>query len=242
MTSTDLPPDSPGPASQGPPPPVPTFPILRVVPLPTSYTTGLTPVLISPDLDFIFHQSGRKVSLPSDLARSMKRTTDRLQQTQHQYLSPTRGAEFFLTSASPILTEVRLVLDITAGEEVASIAQCAHAEAEDRPLLEAYSLSVPLKGPAIIKAKSALGLLRGLTTLEQLVYRAPPSIVTDSPSPPSEIVAPCDSLYAPFAPYNISDRPAFGWRGLLLDTSRNWIGLEAIRKVRSPSRNLFRQK
>jgi hexosaminidase len=38
--------------------------------------------------------------------------------------------------------------------------------------------------------------------------------------------------YAPAAPYEIEDKPAFGWRAVMLDTSRNWFGKEAILKVR----------
>jgi hexosaminidase len=37
--------------------------------------------------------------------------------------------------------------------------------------------------------------------------------------------------YAPAAPYEIEDKPAFGWRAVMLDTSRNWFGKEAILKV-----------
>jgi hexosaminidase len=37
--------------------------------------------------------------------------------------------------------------------------------------------------------------------------------------------------YAPAAPYEIEDKPAFGWRAVMLDTSRNWFGKDAILKV-----------
>jgi len=37
--------------------------------------------------------------------------------------------------------------------------------------------------------------------------------------------------YAPAAPYEIEDKPAFGWRAVMLDTSRNWFGKESILKV-----------
>jgi hexosaminidase len=40
--------------------------------------------------------------------------------------------------------------------------------------------------------------------------------------------------YAPAAPYEIEDKPAFGWRAVMLDTSRNWFGKEAILKVCKP--------
>lgn len=39
-------------------------------------------------------------------------------------------------------------------------------------------------------------------------------------------------VYVPFAPYDIEDRPAFGWRAVLLDTSRHYFGVDALLKVR----------
>jgi hexosaminidase len=38
-------------------------------------------------------------------------------------------------------------------------------------------------------------------------------------------------IYAPFAPYEISDKPAFGWRAVLLDTSRHFFSIQSILKV-----------
>lgn len=40
-----------------------------------------------------------------------------------------------------------------------------------------------------------------------------------------------DRTYAPFAPYEIEDKPAFGWRAVLLDTSRNYFSVPSILKV-----------
>ena len=41
-------------------------------------------------------------------------------------------------------------------------------------------------------------------------------------------------VYAPFAPYEIEDKPAFGWRAVLRDTSRNYFSVESILKVGHP--------
>lgn len=38
-------------------------------------------------------------------------------------------------------------------------------------------------------------------------------------------------IYAPFGPYKITDQPAFGWRGLMLDTSRNYFSPVVMKKV-----------
>jgi N-acetyl-beta-hexosaminidase len=37
--------------------------------------------------------------------------------------------------------------------------------------------------------------------------------------------------FAPSAPYIISDKPAFPWRGFMLDTSRNFFSKQTILKV-----------
>ena len=38
--------------------------------------------------------------------------------------------------------------------------------------------------------------------------------------------------YAPFAPYEVDDKPAFGWRAVLRDTSRNYFSVASLIKVR----------
>ena len=38
-------------------------------------------------------------------------------------------------------------------------------------------------------------------------------------------------VYAPFGPYKITDQPEFGWRGLMLDTSRNYFSPKVMKKV-----------
>ena len=134
----------------------------------------------------------------------------------------------------------------------ASIMDSAIRPAEERPDLERYSLSIPLKGPATIKASTALGAFRGLTTFENLFFYHPKQVGKASSSV-MDILADAGQValgvvtetmtghggakdrkgtwYAPAAPYQIEDKPAFGWRAVLLDTSRNWFGKDAILKV-----------
>lgn len=224
-------------APASPTPPV--FPVLRVLPLPTTFTTGSMPILISPSLSISLRSSdGSRSPLLGDLKLAVDRTKTHLRRTRHQYLSPTRGSEFFSSGESvdvlrPTLETLHLKLEIPPGEAISNIAECSRAAVDDRPALEAYTLSISITGAAVIKSRSALGILRGLTTFEQLVYHLP----TRSDSRQAEVVesqrAEGDNgiLFCPFAPIDISDLPKFGWRGLMLDTSRNWFGLEAIRKV-----------
>lgn len=69
---------------------------------------------------------------------------------------------------------------------------------------EAYTLFVPLTGAAILSANSSLGILRGLTTLEQLVYALPSAAKGAAPG----------AKYIWDTPIHIEDRPAFPYRGL----------------------------
>ena len=69
---------------------------------------------------------------------------------------------------------------------------------------ESYTLSVPADGrPATLSANTTLGLLRGLSTFQQLWF------------------AHGSETYMLGAPLSIADAPAFPYRGFMLDTARN---------------------
>lgn len=236
---------------------------IRVVPLPTSYTSGHEVICLSPDFEIHYDDSLKTKDLPKDLLEATKRTEARLWSNRHQYLSVPRGAEFF---ASPDLRDgckhslQTLNIVIENEGEVGSIMDSATRPAEDRPELERYTLSVPLSGSAILKAPTALGVLRGLTTFEHLFYyipHSPPSLVPPSKAQSELELESVSNLlvdgrdhkqepwmsnsnghgiwYAPTAPYEIEDKPAFGWRAIMLDTSRNWFSKNSIFKVSHPS-------
>ncbi|EPQ29183.1 uncharacterized protein PFL1_03470 [Pseudozyma flocculosa PF-1] len=87
---------------------------------------------------------------------------------------------------------------------------------------EAYELDIDSDGrPAQIRAYTALGALRALKTLQQLVYSL------DGPGAGAG-----DRLrFVRDVPLRIKDRPAFPYRGLLLDTSRNFYSTRALEQL-----------
>lgn len=83
---------------------------------------------------------------------------------------------------------------------------------------ETYSLTVPSNGgSANITAKTVWGAMRGLETFSQLVWGNPSTVAV--------------GLY-------VWDSPLFAHRGLMLDTSRNYYGVEDIlRTIKAMSEN-----
>jgi hexosaminidase len=233
---------------------------INVLPLPTRYTTGNKVICLSPDFSIKFDSH-----VPEDLKKAAQRVEKGIWEHEHQYLSVKRGAEFFGEGqgCEYTLSTLEVIVDYH-GHHVPSIMDSAIRPAEDRPDLEAYTLSIPLGDRATTKSPTALGAYRGLTTFENLFYHIPSDSEGQAGSSKSGILTKPDSLgntdqlplgsggqtdqgrdvsgtgsrsevkgrwYAPAAPYEIEDKPAFGWRAVMLDTSRNWFGKEAILKV-----------
>lgn len=99
---------------------------------------------------------------------------------------------------------------------------------------ESYELNVfhnakKLKHEALLSAPSPLGILRGLQTFTQLVYtvKDPKNAVHEDSSKPTSR----SDLRFIYGPVAIKDSPAFPYRGLLLDTSRNFYSIESIKKT-----------
>lgn len=80
---------------------------------------------------------------------------------------------------------------------------------------ESYILKVTENGEVTVAADSSIGLVRGLTTFSQLFFAH--SIVKDQ-------------AYTPFAPVDIEDKPVFVHRGLNMDLSRSYFGVDDIRR------------
>ncbi|KAK3383163.1 glycoside hydrolase family 20 protein [Lasiosphaeria ovina] len=77
---------------------------------------------------------------------------------------------------------------------------------------ESYNLTLSTEGDVKLTAVSSIGILRGLETFTQLFYQHSTGTF----------------WYTPFAPVSIQDAPKYPHRGVLLDTSRNYMGVKDI--------------
>ncbi|KNZ53161.1 beta-hexosaminidase [Puccinia sorghi] len=92
---------------------------------------------------------------------------------------------------------------------------------------------------ALLYASSALGILRGLQTFSQLVYTLKPPQKPCSATDQKHVkqgpigsAQPEDQIVRFIhGPLSIRDQPAFPYRGLLLDTSRNYYPIEYIQRT-----------
>ncbi|ORX80469.1 hypothetical protein K493DRAFT_242670 [Basidiobolus meristosporus CBS 931.73] len=80
---------------------------------------------------------------------------------------------------------------------------------------ESYTLDVPAEGDSVITAKTVFGALRGLESFSQLV----------------KWHSSTDQFRIPLAPVHITDYPKFSHRGILIDTSRNYLTPKAIKRT-----------
>jgi len=157
-------------------------------PIPRSLQTGTTLLKLSGQFNI---QLSGIPHAPPDLLDAILRTQSHLHNDQLQRLVVGRGRnDSVALPHAPTLA--RLTLALTPNSPaIKSIMEEATKEITTRS--EAYSLTVPNtdQGVATLTASSSLGLLRGLTTFEQLwyqvsgtiySYQAPVQINNDSPA------------------------------------------------------------
>lgn len=77
---------------------------------------------------------------------------------------------------------------------------------------ESYNLTITDAGVATLSAHSTNGVLHGLETFSQLFYQHSSG----------------DAFYLVNAPIEIEDSPVYPWRGVLLDTARNFFPVDDI--------------
>ncbi|KAJ7046461.1 N-acetylhexosaminidase [Mycena alexandri] len=176
-------------------------------PLPTGLSLGTTPLTLAKGFNI-------KISIPNapaDLVAAVERAKGFLANDKLQALVIDRGA----SSASAIAKAKALpslTLSLASTTNVKSISKEAVAPIESR--IESYTLTVPADGSgAVLKANSTLGLFRGLATFGQLWYDWEGATYTLS------------------APVQISDSPAYPYRGFMLDTARNYFPVADIKRT-----------
>ncbi|RXW23789.1 hypothetical protein EST38_g2062 [Candolleomyces aberdarensis] len=203
-------------------------------PVPRNLETGTSLLKLSPSFDIQF-DAGSGLSPPQDLLDAISRTKHRLWNDKLGRLVVGRGEDDRegLESASS-LSLLTLTLDShskstnddddgsSTSHTLLPISVEAVKDIGSRS--EEYSLKVPANGsPAVITANSSLGLLRGLTTFEQLWYWLPGDVGEEDGG---------GIVYAHQAPVFIGkDHPAFPYRGFMLDTARNFFAVDDIKRV-----------
>ncbi|EJC98475.1 beta-hexosaminidase [Fomitiporia mediterranea MF3/22] len=169
-------------------------------PIPRSISTGHETLLLYQDFEIFSGLS----ETPLDLLDAINRTETRLFNDNHGRLVVGRGSsdKASFRSAKTLLS-LRLTLNNENGSSIRDISEEAITPLDARN--EGYTLSVPADGSdAILEASTTLGLFRGLTTFEQLWYTFD------------------GQVYAVDMPLHVVDAPAFPYRGLSFDTSRNF--------------------
>ncbi|GJE92637.1 glycoside hydrolase family 20 protein [Phanerochaete sordida] len=176
-------------------------------PIPRQLSTGTSPLVLAPGFAIVVPPNA-----PADLHAAVSRTAGNLRTDKLERLVVGRAsadkAAVVGAKALPKLT-----LALAHGAAMRNVATEAVVPLEERS--EEYMLTVPADGQeATLSANSTLGLLRGLTTFEQLWYDLEG-----------------EATYTLEAPIAITDSPAFPYRGLMLDTARNFFPVADIKRT-----------
>ncbi|KZT59402.1 glycoside hydrolase family 20 protein [Calocera cornea HHB12733] len=193
---------------------------LALWPNPHSVSFGSSSVTLSPT--FWIHWASTTPA-PADMTAAISRTMTQLYTDNLQRLVVGR-ANADLHALAYAAQLPMLHLEITGSSEIKSIMAEATCALEYRD--ESYMLSVPADGTAaMIQANTTLGLFRGLTTFSQLWYTTGGVAST---FPYYSFFPGASMLYSVQAPVMIMDTPAYPYRGLLLDTARNFMPVTTL--------------
>ncbi|KAI0036190.1 N-acetylhexosaminidase [Vararia minispora EC-137] len=182
-------------------------PALALWPQPRNLQTGSSALKLASS----FHITTTIHNAPKDLHDAISRTSSFLKTDKLGRLVVGRGS-----SDAAVVSRARalpsLTLSLSKGAKINSIAAEAHKALDSRD--EAYMLHVPADGSgATMTANTTLGLFRGLTTFSQMWY------------------AYGGDTYTIDAPWIIQDSPAYPYRGLMLDTARNFFPVTDIKRM-----------
>ncbi|KIK98528.1 glycoside hydrolase family 20 protein [Paxillus rubicundulus Ve08.2h10] len=173
--------------------------VLALWPIPTGLSTGTTPLTLAPYFSF----DVAIPDAPADLIEAVAQAHYYLETDKLGRLVVGRGVnDTAALKGAKSLSSLKLIL--VEGAKVQSISTESVKPIGTRS--EEYTLTIPEDGScATLTANSTLGLYRGLTTFGQLWYYY--GGVT----------------YTLIAPIDITDVPAYPFRGFALDTSRNFF-------------------
>ncbi|KZV67223.1 glycoside hydrolase family 20 protein [Peniophora sp. CONT] len=182
-------------------------------PQPQSMFSGTSVLTLAPDFKILLSMP----NAPKDLIDAVARTTNHLRTDKLERLVVGRASADASLLSTNATTLPHLIVSLApSAPTVQSITTEARKPLHERA--EAYHLVVPGDGSgATLTANSSLGLLRGLTTFEQLWYYG------GSGNP--------NTTYTLSAPIEIMDSPAYPYRGLMLDTARNYIPVSNLKRL-----------
>ncbi|KAL0064301.1 Glucosamine-6-phosphate isomerase (Glucosamine-6-phosphate deaminase) (GNPDA) (GlcN6P deaminase) [Marasmius tenuissimus] len=182
---------------------------IAIWPRPQTMTVGSKALKISSSFDITL--SGIS-NVPQDLLDAISQTKSAIKNDKLERLVVGRGAaDATIKAGAKELGKLVVSLEGVKGN-VRGISEEAVDAIENR--IEEYTLDIPADGSAAtLKAKSTLGLYRGLTTFQQLWY------FWDG------------TTYTVQAPVHISDSPKYPYRGLMLDTARNYFPVQDIKRT-----------
>ncbi|KDE09594.1 hypothetical protein MVLG_00002 [Microbotryum lychnidis-dioicae p1A1 Lamole] len=192
---------------------------LAVWPQPRAISRGTGTVRLSKHFCIVIDKEDERLLKAKilDLAQAIQRSQSRIQRDTHALLKLDRGASYLKSvREAAVLTTLSLSIKPEGRRRPITYETNLPYEKQD----ESYTLTVPArcsKGlcTGTLTAETTLGLLRGLTTFEQLVYSFPSSVKSKS-------------KFIIDMPIKIEDKPAFPHRAFMLDTSRNFYSIGDI--------------
>ncbi|KAL0565696.1 Glucosamine-6-phosphate isomerase (Glucosamine-6-phosphate deaminase) (GNPDA) (GlcN6P deaminase) [Marasmius crinis-equi] len=182
--------------------------VYAIWPRPQTISTGSKALKLSSSFDITLSGISK---VPQDLLDAISATKTYITNDKLERLVVGRGS-VDVQAISQAAQLGKLVVSLQGSGNVRSISEEAVDTIENR--VEGYELTVPADGsPATLTAKSTLGLYRGLTTFQQLWY------FWDG------------TVYSVETPIKIQDSPKYPYRGLMLDTARNYFPVIDIKRT-----------
>lgn len=214
--------------------------VAAIWPLPSQYTSGNTTLWISPDVQVNYNCPGkvRKLSDSFQLNNGDAGTKNyQFLQGSYSYYNSTSTSQQIIQTAvdrtlrticeqsfipwkfhprmsnfEPSTSSQTFITSITLNQTQPDSANAT--KPLDGSLDESYSLTVTASGQVTISANTAVGISYGLTSFSQLFYAHSQG-----------------GSYTTLAPVSVTDKPKFPHRGVNMDTSRNFFGIDDVKRM-----------